>query len=34
MQKAFDAYPTLETHGVFLDLSEAHDKVWHKVTDI
>ena len=28
--KAFDAYPTLETRGVFLDMSKAFDKVWHE----
>ena len=26
--KAFDVYPTLETRGVFLDMSKAFDKVW------
>ena len=27
--KAFDANPSLELRGVFLDLSKAFDKVWH-----
>ena len=27
---AFDAYPTLESHDVFLDMSKAFDKVWHE----
>ena len=27
---AFDAYPTLESRGVFLDMSKAFDKVWHE----
>ena len=27
--KAFDAYPTLDARGVFLDMFEAFDKVWH-----
>ena len=27
---AFDAYPTLESHGVFLDISKVFDKVWHE----
>ena len=26
---AFDANPSLEVRGVFLDLSKAFDKVWH-----
>ena len=26
---AFDAYPILESHGVFLDISKAFDEVWH-----
>ena len=30
LKKAFDAYPTLETCGVFLDMSKAFDKVWHQ----
>ena len=30
LYKAFDAYPTLETCGVFLDMFKAFDKVWHK----
>lgn len=25
----FDAYPTLETRGIFLDMSKALGKVWH-----
>ena len=25
----FDAYPSLETGGVFLDISKAFDRVWH-----
>ena len=27
---SFDVYPTLETCGVFLDMSKAFDKVWHQ----
>ena len=27
--KAFDANPSLEVRGLFLDLSKAFDKVWH-----
>ena len=27
---AFDANPSLEARGVFLDISKAFDKVWHK----
>ena len=27
---AFDAYPTLESRGVFLDMSKAFHKVWHE----
>ena len=27
---AFDATPSLEIRGVFLGLSKAFDKVWHK----
>ena len=27
--KAFDGSPSLETRGVFLDVSKAFDKVWH-----
>ena len=27
---AFDAYPTLESHDVFLDMSKAFDEVWHE----
>ena len=27
---AFDDYPTLESCGVFLDMSKAFDKVWHE----
>ena len=26
----FDAYPSLETRGVFLDISKAFDRVWHE----
>ena len=26
---AFDANPSLEVHGVFLDLSKVFDRVWH-----
>ena len=26
----FDEYPTLESHGVFLDMSKAFDKVWYE----
>ena len=28
--KAFDAYPTLEPHGVFLDISKVFNKVLHE----
>ena len=28
--KAFDAYPTLETRGVFSDTSKAFNKVWQQ----
>ena len=28
--KNFDANPTLDTRGIFLDISKAFDKVWHK----
>ena len=28
--KAFDANPSLEKRGVFLDLSKASDRVWHE----
>ena len=28
--RAFDCNPSLETRGVFLDISKAFDKVWHK----
>ena len=28
--QAFDSNPSLETRGVFLDISKAFDKVWHK----
>ena len=28
--KAFDGNPSLETRGVFLDISKAFDKVWHE----
>ena len=27
--KAFDASPSLDVRGVFLDLSKAFDRVWH-----
>ena len=27
---SLSAYPTLESHGVFLDTSKAFDKVWHE----
>ena len=30
LYKAFDAYPNLETHGVFLNMSKAFDKVWYQ----
>ena len=30
LYKGFDVYPTLETFGVFLDMSSAFDKVWHQ----
>ena len=28
--RAFDANPSLEVQGAFLDLSKAFDKVWHE----
>ena len=28
---AFDTNPSLEVRGVFLDISKAFDRVWHKV---
>ena len=28
---AFDASPSLEVRGIFLDLSKVFDRVWHKV---
>ena len=30
LYKRFDAYPTLKTRGVFLDMSKVFDKVWHQ----
>ena len=30
LHEVFDAYPTLETCGVFLDMSMVFEKVWHK----
>ena len=30
MDTTFDAYPTLESCGAFLDMSKAFDKVWHE----
>ena len=27
--KAFDANPSLDTRGIFLDLSKTFDRVWH-----
>ena len=30
LYKGFDAYPTLETFGVFLGMPSAFDKVWHQ----
>ena len=30
LYKAFDAYPALDTRGIFLDMFKAFDKVWHK----
>ena len=30
LYKAFDGYPTLETHGLFLDMFKAFEKVWHQ----
>ena len=30
LYKAFGAYPTLGTRGVFLDISMTFDKVWHQ----
>ena len=30
LYKAFDAYPTLKTRGVLLDMSKVFDKVWHE----
>ena len=28
--KSFDANPSLEVRGLFLDISKASDRVWHK----
>ena len=28
--RSFDANPPLDTHGTFLDISEAFDRVWHE----
>ena len=28
--KVFDGAPSLDTRGVFLDISKAFDKIWHK----
>ena len=30
LYKAFDTYPTLETRGVFLNMSKVFEKVWHQ----
>ena len=30
LYKAFDADPTLDVRGVFLDMSKTFDKVWHE----
>ena len=30
LYKTFDAYSTLKTRGVILDMSKAFDKVWHQ----
>ena len=30
LHKAFDAYPTLDARGVFLDMSKAFNKFWHE----
>ena len=30
LYKTFDAYPNLDTRGVFLDMSNACEKVWHE----
>ena len=30
LYKIFDAYPTLETRGVFLDMPKTFHKVWHQ----
>ena len=30
IHSAFDCYPTLEVHSVFLDILKAFDKVWHE----
>ena len=30
LYKSFDGNPSLDTRGVFLDISKAFDKVWHK----
>ena len=29
-QKSFDASPPVDVRGIFLDISKAFDKVWHK----
>ena len=30
MQKSFDESPTIDVRGIFLNISKAFDKVWHK----
>ena len=30
LYQAFDAYPMLETKGVFLDMVKVFDKAWHE----
>ena len=29
----FDAYPTLKTRGVFLDMSKAFNEIWHQYSN-
>ena len=33
LYKDFDAYPTLKTRGVFLDMSKAFNEIWHQYSN-